>query len=84
MLTDRAKLLDNAPMLRELLGEVRDPKELFLRTIDGMASTMASQRLYDSIASSGIKPFAQATARARPRRTTFCDRRHDRARHGQP
>jgi hypothetical protein len=53
MLKDRAQLLDNAPMLRELMGEIRDPKELFLRTIDDMASTVASQRLYDSIASSG-------------------------------
>jgi AraC-like DNA-binding protein len=62
MLKDRAQLLDNAPMLRELMGEIRDPRELFLRTIDDMASTTASQRLYDNIASSGIKPYAQATA----------------------
>jgi hypothetical protein len=61
MLKDRAQLLDNAPMLRELMGEIRDPKELFLRTIDDMASTASSQRLYDQIASFGVKPFAQAT-----------------------
>jgi AraC-like DNA-binding protein len=62
MLKDRAQLLDNAPMLRELMGEVRDPKELFLRTIDDMASTASSQRLYDQISSFGVKPYAQATA----------------------
>jgi hypothetical protein len=62
MLKDRAQLLDNAPMLRELMGEIRDPKELFLRTIDDMASTVSSQRLYDQISSFGVKPYAQATA----------------------
>lgn len=60
MLKDRSQILDNAPILRELMGEVRDPRELFLRTIDDMASTMASQRLYDQVASNGIKPFVQA------------------------
>jgi hypothetical protein len=60
MLEDRKQILDNAPILRELLGEVRDPRELFLRTIDDMASTMSAQRLYDQVASTGIKPFAQA------------------------
>jgi hypothetical protein len=62
MLKDRAQLLDNAPMLRELMGEIRDPRELFLRTIDDMASTVSSQRLYDQISSFGVKPYAQATA----------------------
>jgi len=60
MLKDRSKILDNAPILREMMGEIRDPRELFLRTIDNMATTMASQRLYDQVASSGIRPYAQA------------------------
>ena len=60
MLKDRSQILDNAPILREMMGEIRDPKELFLRTIDDMASTMASQRLYDQVASTGIRPYAQA------------------------
>lgn len=60
MLKDRSQILDNAPILRELMGEIRDPRELFLRTIDDMASTMASQRLYDQIASNGVRPYAQA------------------------
>ena len=61
MLKDRSQYLDNAPMLREMMGEIRDPRELFLRTIDDMSSTIASQRLYDNMASQfGIKPYPQA------------------------
>ena len=62
MLEKRKGLLDEAPVLRELMGEVRDPRELFLRTMDDMSSTIASQRLYDEIASTGIKPYGQAAA----------------------
>jgi len=62
MLQDRSQILDAAPMMREMMGEVTNPRDLFLRTMDNMASTMASQRLYDNIASSGIKPLPLAIA----------------------
>ena len=62
MLKDRSQILDNAPMLREMMGEIRDPREAFLRTVDNISNTMASQRLFDDVASTGIKPFNQAMA----------------------
>ncbi len=49
MLKDRSAFLEQAPVLREMMGEVRNPKEAFLRTVDNMSTTMASQRLFDSI-----------------------------------
>ena len=71
MLQSRSQMLTEAPMLREMMGEIRDPKEAFLRTIDNLSSTMAGQRLFDSV-SGGIeagkfvprnaKPLAQAVA----------------------
>ena len=51
MLKSRSEFLDQAPLLREMMGEVRNPKEAFLRTVDNMSTTMASQRLFDSISS---------------------------------
>ena len=51
MLKSRSEFLDQAPVLREMMGEVRNPKEAFLRTVDNMSTTMASQRLFDSISS---------------------------------
>lgn len=60
MLTERDALLDTAPMLREMMGEVRNPREAFLRTIDNMSTTMASQRLYDTITASGVRPLTDA------------------------
>ena len=53
MLKDRSQYLDNAPILREMMGEIRNPREAFLLTVDNMANTKSSQRLFDSIASSG-------------------------------
>ena len=60
MLKDRSQILDTAPLMRQMMGEITNPKDLFLRTMDNMASTMASQRLYDDIASSGITPLPRA------------------------
>ena len=51
MLKARSEYLDNAPMLRELMGEIKNPKEAFLRTVDNMSNTIASQRLFDDILS---------------------------------
>ena len=49
MLKDRDDYLNAAPMLREMMGEVRNPRDAFLLTVDNMATTMASQKLFDSI-----------------------------------
>jgi hypothetical protein len=60
MLKDRSEILDNAPVLREMMGEIRDPREAFLRTVDNMSNTMASQKLFDDIASDGVLPLRDA------------------------
>jgi hypothetical protein len=62
MLKDRSQILDNAPLLREMMGEIRSPRDLFLRTVDDMSRTTASQKLFDSIPTldpyrGGIKPL---------------------------
>lgn len=49
MLTERGEYLDAAPALREMMGEVRNPRQAFLLTVDNMATTMSSQKLFDSI-----------------------------------
>ena len=51
MIKPRSEYLDNAPMLRELMGEIKNPREAFLRTVDNMSNTIASQRLFDDILS---------------------------------
>jgi hypothetical protein len=71
MLKSRSEFLDNAPMLRELMGEVKNPKEAFLRTVDNMSNTIASQRLFDNILSdskSAVNPGrAQSFEEALPK-----------------
>jgi hypothetical protein len=46
MLKDRSSILDEAPLLQEMMGVVRDPREAYLRTINDMSNTIASQKLY--------------------------------------
>ena len=60
MLKSRSEFLDQAPVLREMMGEIRNPREAFLRTIDNMSTTKASQRLFDSISSTGVRSFDEA------------------------
>lgn len=48
LLTERSKFLNNAPALRELLGEIKDPKQAFLKTVDDMARFSAGTKLYNS------------------------------------
>ena len=50
--------LEQATLLRGLMGEVVKPKDAFLVTINNMSTTMASQRLYDDVIKMG-----QSTAR---------------------
>jgi hypothetical protein len=39
-------MLDASPSLRELLGEIKDPRIAYLRTVGDMAQLVASNRLY--------------------------------------
>jgi hypothetical protein len=52
MLKDRSRILDEAPILQEMMGVVRDPKEAFLRTVNDTSNTIAAQRLYGEVARS--------------------------------
>ena len=52
MLKDRSRILDEAPLLQEMMGVVRDPKEAFLRTVNDASNTIAAQRLYGEVARS--------------------------------
>ena len=52
MLKDRSRILDEAPLLQEMMGVVRDPKEAFLRTVNDISNTVAAQRLYGQVARS--------------------------------
>ena len=47
LLEERSKLLTRSPSLRELLGEIKDPKQAFLQTVDDMSRVIAGNKLYD-------------------------------------
>ena len=47
LLVKRSQLMNKAPSLRELLGEIKDPKQAFLRTVDDMARFSAGNKLYN-------------------------------------
>lgn len=64
MLQERSSFLEQAPVLREMMGEIRNPRNAFLLTVDNMSNTLASQRLFDSISGSG--KLADGTRVARP------------------
>jgi len=49
MLKDRLKWMEAAPTLRELMGEIKSPKELYLRTVNDMAETISANQFYRSI-----------------------------------
>ncbi len=52
MLKDRSEILDEALILQEMMGRIRDPKEAFLRTVNDASNTIAAQRLYGEVARS--------------------------------
>lgn len=47
LLEERSKLLSRSPALRELLGEIKDPKQAYLRTVEDMSRVIAGNKLYD-------------------------------------
>ena len=54
MLKDRNKWMDAAPTLRKLMGEVNDPKELYLRTVGDMSTTLAANQFYRQYANTSL------------------------------
>ena len=63
MLKDRSKYLDESANLRALLGEVKDPKELYLRTVDQMSQTLSANQLYRQFAAENKTNFNGAIAK---------------------
>ena len=54
LLTKRETILDSSPKLRELLGEVTDPQQLYYQTIGDMSKTTEALNFYQNMARSGI------------------------------
>jgi hypothetical protein len=67
MLKDRT--LPNSPVLKELLGEIKDPKELYFRTVGQMSETLAANQLYRQFARENMDPAARAAGVAIQGRT---------------
>jgi len=63
MLKDRSKYLDESANLRALLGEIKDPKELYLRTVDEMSQTLSANQLYRQFAAENKTNFNGAIAK---------------------
>lgn len=57
---ERQKLLDKSPTLRSLMGEIKDPKDRVIETIDSIASTAASMRFYSDVYAKNTKSFGSA------------------------
>jgi hypothetical protein len=53
LLTARKEILDSSPKLRQLLGEVTDPKQLVYQTVGDLAKTTEALRFYRLTAESG-------------------------------
>ena len=49
MFKARSKYLDGSDKLREAMGEITDPKELYLRTVSAMAETSSANKLYNQL-----------------------------------
>lgn len=70
ILSRRSKSLEGAPALRALMGEITDPRELYLRTVGDMAKFSVTQELYQqtarNFARTGAEAVQQANAGGRP------------------
>ena len=60
ILKRRNKYIDKSPALREYMGEITDPKELYLRTVGDMSSIVAGNRFYRDMANQFSVPQNQA------------------------
>ena len=54
LLTPREAMIDKSPTLRQLLGEIDDPRELFIKTIGDLSKTSEALRFYQNMATSGM------------------------------
>ncbi|MCW3976543.1 MAG: hypothetical protein NWE77_01270 [Candidatus Bathyarchaeota archaeon] len=49
MFMKRSKFIERSPALRELMNEVKDPKELFMRTISDLSTFAGAERFYRTL-----------------------------------
>ena len=49
MFQKRSKFVDRSPALRELMNEVKDPKELFMRTVSDLSTFAGAERFYRTL-----------------------------------
>jgi len=61
LLEKRSPFMDNAPALRELMGEIKDPRKAYLRTVEDMAKFVATNRLYEDVGQRYAQDYATAT-----------------------
>ena len=61
MLKDR-KIPKEAVTLREMMGEIKDPKEVYLRTVGDMSQTIAANQFYRMYADSSMRSLDEAVA----------------------
>jgi len=53
MFIERKPIIDNNPLLRAFMGEIKDPKKLYVTSINKMAKTSAAGDFYRNVARSG-------------------------------
>jgi len=54
MFTARKDIIDKSPALRAFMGEITDPKQLYVTTINKLAKTAAAARFYRETAEAGL------------------------------
>ena len=62
MLKDRVPVLEGSPKLRELMGEIKDPKQLYLRTVGDMSQTLAANQFYRQYSNTSMVSLENAVA----------------------
>jgi len=60
MLKSRNPYLSASPALRDLMGEIKDPRALYFKTVDQMANTVAANKFYRSIPVSDLNTARQS------------------------
>ena len=67
MLKERNPYLTASPALRDLMGEIKDPRSLYLKTVEDMADVIAGNQFYRSIPKTDLpEAIASLNAGGRP------------------
>jgi hypothetical protein len=55
----RVKLMDMSKPLREFMGEIRDPQQAYMRTVEDLSQTITNLRMYEDLKDRFAKPFTR-------------------------